>query len=184
MNLPKQEPIFFDTDNLACFLWVDNRAILPLLFPGRIFVSEQVEKEVIKVPYLRSRFEILQTHGAIKSISIEMDTPEEEEYYKLIDTSDRSKKIIGAGEASCMVLAKFRNGIIASNNTIDIHDYCVANNIKQIKTGDILQLACKKKFITEEDCEKLWQEMLAAGRWLTAPTYKEYIKNNPCVDFL
>ncbi len=182
--MPKKEPIFFDTDNLACFLWVDNRSILPLLFPGRIYVSEQVENEVIKVSYLRSRFEILQSHGAIQSMSIEMDSPEEEEYYKLIDTSDKTKKVIGSGEASCMVLAKFHNGIVASNNTIDIQAYCDANKIKHIRTGDILQLACNRGIISESDCEKLWQEMIAAGRHLTAPTYKDYIKKNPCVDFL
>lgn len=182
--MSKKELIFFDTDNLACFLWIDNRAILPLLFPGRIYVSEQVENEIIKIPYLRSRFEILQTHGVVRSMAIEMDSPEEEEYYKLIDTSDKSRKVIGSGEASCMVLAKYHNGIIASNNTVDIQEYCIANNIKQIRTGDILQLACAKDYITEADCERLWQEMLAAGRWLTAPTYKEFVEKNPLVDFL
>ena len=54
--MPKnKELLFFDTDNLACFLWIDNRAILPLLYPGRIRIPEQVEQEIIRIPLLQNR---------------------------------------------------------------------------------------------------------------------------------
>lgn len=53
--MPKnKELLFFDTDNLACFLWINNKAILPLLYPGRIRIPEQVEQEIIRIPLLQN----------------------------------------------------------------------------------------------------------------------------------
>lgn len=79
--MPKnKELLFFDTDNLACFLWIDNKAILPLLYPGRIRVPEQVEQEIIRIPLLQNRLEKLQEHGAVEIVEINLGSKEEKEF--------------------------------------------------------------------------------------------------------
>ena len=40
------EPLFFDTDCLSAFLWVDNESILAKLYPGRIVIPRQVYNEL------------------------------------------------------------------------------------------------------------------------------------------
>ena len=38
--------IFFDTDCLSAFLWVNNESLLPILYPGKIVIPEQVYVEL------------------------------------------------------------------------------------------------------------------------------------------
>ena len=40
------EPLFFDTDCISAFLWVDNESILAKLFPGRIVIPKEVYDEL------------------------------------------------------------------------------------------------------------------------------------------
>ena len=40
------EPLFFDTDCISAFLWVDNESILSKLFPGRIIIPKEVYSEL------------------------------------------------------------------------------------------------------------------------------------------
>ena len=55
------EPLFFDTDCISAFLWVDNESILSKLFPGRIVIPKEVYDElshpgVNRVKGLKARF--------------------------------------------------------------------------------------------------------------------------------
>lgn len=176
--MPKnKELLFFDTDNLACFLWIDNKAILPLLYPGRIRIPEQVEQEIIKIPLLQKRLEKLQEHGAVEIVEINLGSKEEVEFSRIIEESKKGK-LVGDGEAACMALARFNKGIVASNNTIDISAYCEKYGIIQKRTGDILKEALDQNIITMEEGEQLWNEMLAKGRWLTANTFAEFLEKN------
>ena len=40
------EKLFFDTDCISAFLWVDNESILSKLFPHRIIIAKEVYKEL------------------------------------------------------------------------------------------------------------------------------------------
>ena len=40
------EPLFFDTDFISAFLWVDDESILAKLFPGRIVIPKEVYDEL------------------------------------------------------------------------------------------------------------------------------------------
>ena len=40
------EPLFFDTDCISAFLWVNNESILSKLFPGRIVIPKEVYDEL------------------------------------------------------------------------------------------------------------------------------------------
>lgn len=35
------EPLFFDTDCLSAFLWVNDHSLLALLYPGRIVIPAE-----------------------------------------------------------------------------------------------------------------------------------------------
>lgn len=44
--LMSDQKLFFDTDCLSAFLWVNEQAILSKLYPGRIIIPEPVYNEL------------------------------------------------------------------------------------------------------------------------------------------
>ena len=55
------ETVYFDTDCLSAFLWVNNQSILAQLYPGRIVLPKEVYIELSNpgIPHLKARVEIV-----------------------------------------------------------------------------------------------------------------------------
>lgn len=85
--------------------------------------------------------------------------------------------IIGKGEASCIVLAKIKNGVLASNNLKDICWYVKQYKLEFITTADILVMALQKEIITKAEGETIWQSMLKNRRKIGPSTFCEYLEN-------
>ncbi len=64
------EPLFFDTDCLSAFLWVNNQSLLVQLYPNRIVIPQEVYAELSNpcIPHLKSRVESLIRNQQIKII--------------------------------------------------------------------------------------------------------------------
>lgn len=88
-----------------------------------------------------------------------------------------TNKVIGKGEAACLALAKYRSGIVASNNLKDISKYLEEYELSNITTGDIIADAVEGGLINEEKAEEIWKDMLDKKRLLGAASFNEY-KNN------
>ena len=63
------EPLFFDTDCISAFLWVNNESILSKLFPGRVIIPKEVYDElshpgVNRVKGLKAQVDIMVQSGA------------------------------------------------------------------------------------------------------------------------
>lgn len=146
--------MFFDTDCLSSFLWINNTNLLHELYGGKIVLPEPVYQELSnpRVPQLKGRADAL------------------------IASGEEGKKCIGRGEAAGIALAKTYNGVIASNNYADIADYIQAYNLKHIDTGQILKEALEKGLITEMDGNSIWSQMLAKRRQLPTNIFSEYLK--------
>lgn len=172
--------LFFDTDCLSAFLWINNTNILQVLYGGKIIIPEPVYRELSNpsIPHIRQRADVLINNKDASVKSIDTDTEEYKLYFSLIH-GKQGEKSIGRGEAGGIALARTYNGILASNNYKDIAPYIEKYHLKHIDTGQILIEAMKKKLITEVGGNDIWKQMLQKKRMLPADTFSEYLAAYP-----
>ena len=171
------EPVFFDTDCLSAFLWVNNQSLLAKLYPGRIVIPAEVYAELSgpTIPHLKARVDMMLSNNEARIESIEAGTEQYELYRKLVAKPDPGHAVIGNGEAAAIVLAKEQGGILASNNLKDISVYVSEYNLSHKTTGEILKNALQRGLITETVGNQLWQEMLRKRRKLGYASFSDYL---------
>lgn len=174
------DPLFFDTDCLSAFLWVNNQSLLAQLYPGRIVIPAEVYAELSKptVPHLKTRIDALLNSKDARIEHIQLGTEEYELYRKLVTKPDPGHVVIGNGEAAAITLAKEHGGILASNNLRDITIYVSEFCLQHKTTGDILKDALNEGLITEAVGNQLWQSMINKRRRLGYATFSDYLKAN------
>lgn len=170
------DDLFFDTDCLSAFLWINDTNILHELYGGKIILPEPVYQELSNpsIPHIKQRADAMISRKDVSVKTIDAGT-EEYKLYAALVRGEKGKKSIGRGEAGGIALAKTYDGILASNNYKDIAPYIEKYNLKHIDTGQILVEALAKGLITEADGENIWSKMLAKKRKLPASTFSEYI---------
>lgn len=180
------ESLFFDNDCLAAFLWVGEQSLLTQMYPGRIVIPKPVydELSVPGIEHIKRRIDAMIANNEVELRAIDTDSPIYDLYYTMTQEPTDGHKIIGNGEAACIAFAKEENGILASNNFSDILDYVAEFSLDYITTGDILVEAYNRNLITEQQGNKIWQEMLRRRRKIGANSFTEYLhkhtkKNNP-----
>lgn len=171
------DKIFFDTDCLSAFLWVNNENLLVKLYGCRIVLPQQVYAELShpRIPQLKSKIDALKQNGDIKVESIEVNTEEYYLYNRLINNPEKGFKVIGRGEAAAIAFAKVRGGVLASNNMKDIRMYVEKYDLEHFTTGDILWDALNHGYITEEEGNNIWNKMLAKRRMLPCESFTNFI---------
>ena len=183
------KPIFYDTDCLESFLFVDAGHILEDLF-SKIIIPEQVYNEIMvenTPPVVKTNFKKLKEGFVeIKEITF---TSKEYQAYKSIEKGFWSKtgQICGSGEAAAIALAHLNNGIVASNNLRDVYEYVESLDIEMITSSMILTQAVKKDIITKNTANSLYISMIDKGMSLPYDSYYEYYDNlyeNDCKRFL
>lgn len=174
------EPVFFDTDCLSAFLWVNNQSLLAQLYPGRIVIPAEVYAELSRptIPHLKARVDMMLSNNEARIESIEAGTEQYKLYRKLVAKPDPGHAVIGNGEAAAIVLAKEQGGILASNNLRDISVYVTEYNLTHKTTGEILKNALQQGLITETVGNQLWQEMLNKRRKLGYATFSDYLSDH------
>lgn len=172
------DDLFFDTDCLSSFLWINDTNILHELYGGKMVLPEPVYQElsVPNIPQLKQRADMMISSNDVSVKTIDTGTEEYKLYTELV-RGEKGKKAIGRGEAGGIALAKTYNGILASNNYKDIALYIEKYNLRHIDTGQILVEALEKGLITEEDGNNIWAKMLARKRKLPASSFSEYLAN-------
>lgn len=171
------EPLFFDTDCLSAFLWVNNQSLLARLYPGRIVIPSAVYTELSnpRISHLKARVDTLLSNKVARIETIETNTTEYALYRKLISKPDPGHVIIGNGEAAAIALAKEQSGILASNNLKDVAVYVEEYQLQHMTTGAIMKEALEKGLITEAIGNQLWQDMLKKRRRLGYATFTDYL---------
>ena len=173
--------LFFDTDCISAFLWIDDTSIVIKLYGNRVAIPMQVYKELMackgEASVIKARItELLNRKEAI-IVDMEVDS-EEYNLYTELAFGNGSETLMGRGEASCIALAKYRDGILASNNLKDVGKYIELYNLKHITTGDIIVEAYNKQMVTMEDAENMWSLMLRRRRKLGTATFAEYLSRS------
>ena len=175
------EQLFFDTDCLSAFLWVNDQSLLAQLYPGRIVIPSQVYSELSRpsIPHLKARIDSMLANNEATVEGFDVGSDMYELYTKMTSDPDSGHRIIDSGEAAGIAMAKEKGGILASNNLRDIKQYTEEFGLKHITTGDILKEAYDKGLISEVQANQIWQDMLSKRRRLGYQSFTEYLSNNP-----
>lgn len=171
------DSIFFDTDCICAFLWVNGESLLEKMFPGKIVIPKEVYNEIDRptIPHLKNRVDQLIANGSAVVVSMDINS-EEYVLYRELTTDFGTNKVIGSGEAASIALAKKHNGVLGSNNLRDISYYIRKYSLKNVTTGDILVEAFQKGFITEQEGNTIWTNMLKKKRKIGANSFTEFLQ--------
>lgn len=174
------DSLFFDSDCISSFLWVGKEWILTEMYAGRIVIPKPVYDELSypRIAHLKVRVDELLARGEAQVEAICIDTMEYRQYVQLTTGIEKGRAIIGKGEAAAIVLARNRNGVVASNNLRDICFYMKEYGMCYITTGDILVEAFQHGMITEEQGNVIWKSMLARRRKIGASSFTDYLLGN------
>ena len=178
--MPSTDPVFFDTDGLSAFLWVNDESLLCKLYPGRIVIPVPVYRELSNpcIPHLKRRTDRL-IHSKLATLSsLDVGTRAYSIYSEMTTSPKKGHAIIGNGEAAALALAIQCNGIIASNNLKDVKNYVAEFGLRLITTGDILKEALQQGLITEEVGNQIWSQMLSRRRKLGYASFSEFLGHN------
>jgi len=171
------EPLFFDTDCICAFLWVNKHTLLPALYPGRIVLPKPVYTEISKVVHLKTVVDTMISMQQLILEEILIGSEKYSLYYSLAIKPEPGCKLIGKGEAASIALAKVRSGILASNNLKDVMTYVQEYGLNHVTTGKIMMEALTQGLITEEHGNTIWQAMINKRRKLGANTFSEFLNN-------
>ncbi|HWP79287.1 MAG TPA: hypothetical protein VN446_01480 [Candidatus Acidoferrum sp.] len=178
------EPLFFDSDCLSAFLWVDRECILAKLYPGRIAIPSQIYRELSHpglnhLKGMKAQVDALVEDGQATVEAFAVDCAEYALFYKLTQKPDPGHRIIDDGEAAAIAMAVERGGILASNNLRDISAYVREYGLIHVTTGDIMKEAMAAGLIDEAQGNVIWTSMLSRRRRLGYPSFSDYLKDNP-----
>ena len=168
--------LFFDTDCLSAFLWINDTNLLEQLYGGKIIIPGPVYQELSNpsIPHIKKRADNLLNNNIASIQQIEVGKNEYRLYTELIKGTNM-EKAIGKGEAAGIALAKTYNGILASNNWRDIAVYIKKYNLRHIDTGKILTEGFIKGLLTETQGNVIWAQMLAKNRILPEKSFSDYL---------
>ena len=171
--------LFFDTDCLSAFLWINDTNLLEQLYGGKIVIPGPVYQELSNpsVPHIKKRADALLSKDVASIKQIDTDKDEYGLYRALVKGS-KTEKAIGKGEAAGIALAKTYKGILASNNWKDVALYIKKYKLKHIDTAQILMEGLEKSLITEEQGNTVWEQMLNKNRLLPEKTFSNYLKKH------
>lgn len=171
------DSLFFDSDCISAFLWVEKEWILTQMYMGRIVIPKPVYDELSypRVAHLKVRVDKMLENGEAQVETIGGDTKEYRQYVQLTVGMEEGRAVIGKGEAAAIVLARNRDGVVASNNLRDVCFYVKEYGMRHITTGDILVEAFQNGVITQEQGNSIWKSMLARRRKIGAGSFTDYL---------
>lgn len=168
--------LFFDTDCICAFLWINEESLLEKMYSGKIVIPKEVYNEIDRptIPHLKARIDQLIANGSAIVMSMDINSEEYSLYREL--TTFSGNKLIGSGEAASISLAKKHNGVLGSNNLRDVGYYVNKYSLKHVTTGDILVKAFQKGLITEQEGNTIWANMLKKKRKIGANSFTEFFQ--------
>lgn len=177
------DSIFFDTDCICAFLWVNEVCLLEKIVDGKIMIPKPVYDEIDRpsIPHLKRRVDLLLERGSAEIVYLSVDS-EEYALYRELTTFSGNNKVIGRGEAASISLAKTYDGILGSNNLKDVAYYVQKFSLEHKTTGDLLVEAYERGLITEAEGNAIWQAMLNKRRQIGAQSFTEYFERVRQID--
>ena len=143
----ENKKILIDSDVIRHFIKGKALDKLKEIFPNQILLLDMVEEEVCRSKTIKPKVQALIKDGTFRRVKFPTSTKFITEYLQLQVSND------GPGENSCLVYARFKNDIIASNNLTDTKPYCETHDVLYMTTLDILYYAYWKGVMSEADVD-------------------------------
>ena len=171
------DALYFDTDCISSFLWVNQEVLLTTMYSGAIHIPRSVYDELSNpnIPHIKAKVDNMVVSGHADICSIDVSSEEYDVFYQLTVHPIPPNRIIGNGEAAALAFAKVKQATIASNNLRDVLSYVDYYQLRLITTGDILVESLNRHLITEQVGNQIWANMLNKRRKIGALTFSEYL---------
>ncbi|NLV85419.1 MAG: type II toxin-antitoxin system VapC family toxin [Spirochaetales bacterium] len=168
----------FDTNCFSSFLMIGREDIILTKYRGQIVIPQFVYDEYCRpvVYHLRVKIDQMLASNIISRMEIIHGTEESKLFRELTKTPRAGNKIIGKGEASAIVLAKFHGGVVVSNNLKDVKAYTQKLNLTLVTTSDILVASFTDSSIDETEANRIWADMLKMQRKLPAQSFSAFLR--------
>ena len=158
--MPKAERLFyyFDTVCISNFAMAHRLDLLTARYGRRLHVTQEALGEIIDG--MAAGYSSLSAiEGAVTSGTIGLTSPfaagERQLYQRLLRT-------LGSGEASCIVMAKTRKGIVATDDRA-ARECCAGEGVLFTGTIGILKACCRAGALTPQSADEVLQAMIEAG---------------------
>jgi len=88
--------VFFDTDCISAFLWVNNQCILTKLYPGSVVIPKQVYRELSHptISHLKDRIDAMINNNEASLGTFDVGTSTYDLYIKMTKHPDSGRRII------------------------------------------------------------------------------------------
>lgn len=171
------KPVFYDTDCLSSFLQINRIDLLKKEY-SKIIISAKVKEELFdkNTPEkIKNRLTSIIQDGYVEIKDLEFGSAEFEQYYEFI-TDDKTEDI-GKRELSVISIAIVKNGILASNNLNDVCYFVKKYNLEHVTTSKIIVICYEKGYLTFDEADKIWKELLKNPKY-PQMSFKDFYDKN------
>ena len=168
--------VYFDTDCLSAFLWLNEVSSLVLLFGNNIVIPRGVYDELCKIHTFKSIIDSYINKQIMSIVDIEYDSREMQIYLKLT-TKDSHYKVFGRGEAEVISHAVCNSKKMASNNLSDVEDYVKYYNLINYTIVDLLEMLIIDGLKTVDEVEIMWKDLKTKNFKIPGKTYNDFLLN-------
>lgn len=163
-----KKDVIYDSDCLVCFLAVRQCGILKKLF-SKVIVPAIVEKEILNPrtpPDIRYEFNRLKQMDFVEVKHMQVGSKEHALYKRL----QKKFKFLGKGESAVIAITCQCDGVIASNNLLDVMGLVEDYNLNLVTTAFILAKAYENGVKSRKELDgigEIWLKMVVKGHFLT-----------------
>lgn len=171
------KPVFYDADCLSSFLQINRIDLLKKEY-SKIIISAKVKEELFdkNTPEkIKNRLTSIIQDGYVEIKDLEFGSAEFEQYYEFI-TDDKTEDI-GKRELSVISIAIVKNGILASNNLNDVCYFVKKYNLEHVTTSKIIVICYEKGYLTFDEADKIWKELLKNPKY-PQMSFKDFYDKN------
>ncbi|MCH5173951.1 MAG: hypothetical protein J1D85_07080 [Bacteroidales bacterium] len=154
--------ILLDADVVIDFIDGQQLSILPRILPAYDFVildivlNQELGKLHTTKQYIERQIEWFKSSPKLSILEWKPDKETLQIYSLLLRTK-------GKGESACMAYCQTHHDVLASCNLRDTKIYCEEHGITYITFLDLIWYAWQRKVLSEEECNKCIQDVIAAG---------------------
>jgi predicted nucleic acid-binding protein len=167
--MPNEKGLWFDTVVLSNFLFADALPWLIERYPRRIYVPSEVIGEVAR-GIASGHYELKAFYSYLGPGKITHYPLNEKEHEKTVDL----RRYLGAGEASCIVCARFHGGIVVTDDR-RARAACRDNGLSFTGTIGILASSCIGAGLSVEDADAMLEKMKARGFYSPVSSIKDIV---------
>jgi len=162
--------VIFDSCVLSNFALSDSIWILKRLYAGKAYITDFVSLEIVRGIH-SGHEKLFEVSLALKDKWLKetvLKTRQEKALFEKLSVS------LGAGEASCIAVAKNKRYVFASDDRVARQE-AVLLNVAVTGTIGILLRAVKRNLINANEGDKLLKKMIETGFYSPITSFKKFV---------